>query len=92
MKFQSHVPNYVDSPPAIPLQEFDSLIDILSDPWIKKWSEGKWFFRYCWSPNEGKWSKALLMCEWREGWFLRRTWWVLGYLDEIPNLPKWKER
>ncbi len=89
MMFQNHVPSFMDVDPAIPKREFKDLQELLSHPWIKKWENGRSDFRYCWSPNEGKWSKACLMAEWTEN--KKRHWWVLGYMDEIPaDLPEWK--
>lgn len=91
MKFQSHVPNFVDCDPAIPMGEFESIEKLLEHPWIKDWNYGQDGFHYCWSDNNGQWSNAVLMAEWLDE-TKKRTWWVLGYLDEIPALPKWEHK
>ncbi len=90
----------MDIDPAIPLTEI-SLEDLLNHPQIAKWKEpdrkylgdGIWGdpvpkenFQFMWTPNDGKWSKACLMAFWIEG--EERHWWVLGYMDKIPNLPQ----
>lgn len=91
MKFQSHVPSWAFTDPAIPKGQFNTLADLLAHPWIKGWNEPeKKDFSYCWSKNEGKWSKALLMATWTEP-SGKKTWWVLGYMSEIPEeLPEWQ--
>lgn len=88
MLFQSHVPSFVDADPAVPKQYFKDTNDLLSHPWVRDWNKGQKGFRFCWSENEGRWSVAHLMAEWEkeDG---EKIWWVLGYLDEIPDLPKW---
>jgi hypothetical protein len=86
------MPGYIDAPHNIPMTEFASFDELLSHPWIKHWSEGdKKDFGYYWNENNGRWSKAVLMAQWfdedKKDW----TWWVLGYMDEIPtNIPEWK--
>lgn len=95
MQFQSHIPNYMHFYPSIQKQEFSSIQEILNHPWIIKWKTNRSFlerltFQYCWDTNDGKWSKSCLMATWREPQrFFKKTWWVLGYLSEIPKtLPK----
>ena len=88
MKFQSHTPNFVDADPAVPKQDFENIEAVLAHPWIRNWNKGRADFKYCWDVNDGRWSKAVLMASWidKDG---RPMWWVLGYLDEIPDtLPK----
>lgn len=90
MIFQSHVPNFSDSEPVINKQEFSSFEELLNHPWIKGWNQPpKEEFHYCWDYNNGRWSKAVLMAEWKEKH--KKTWWVLGYMDEVPkDLQKWE--
>lgn len=84
MKFQSHMPNFMDFEPNIPLQEFKSIDELLAHPWIKKWERPeRKDFKYVWDANDGKWSKACLMATWIEN--DKPTWYVLGYMDEIPK-------
>lgn len=88
MRFQSHVPNFVEADPAIPNGEY-TLDEILDHPWIKSWNTGQKDFAYYWSPNPGEWSRAVLMAQWTDE-HDKLTWWVLGYMEEIPtSLPKW---
>lgn len=93
MKFQSHVPDFVDAPPAIALREFKDIEELLVDPWIMRWRETAGFpqdFQFYWSANSGRWSKCILMCQWTMESGLKK-WWVLGYMDEIPeSLPEWE--
>ncbi len=92
MKFQSHVPGFVDAEPAVPLRQYKNLEELLLDPWIMSWRQTAGMpadFEYCWSSNTGRWSKAILMCQWTTPQGLKK-WWVLGYMDEVPDLPEWK--
>lgn len=92
IRFQSHVPNWASTDPAVPKQEFDTIEQILSLPWVQGWNDPpQKDFAYYWSPNEGRWSKACLMAMWWDEEKQRNTWWVLGYLSEVPtSLPKWE--
>jgi hypothetical protein len=90
MKFKAHIPAFVDIDTNPCELERITIEEILNNKWIKQWNEPpKDDFKYCWSLNDGEWSKAILMAEWKENG--KRTWWVLGYLSDIPsNLPKWR--
>lgn len=90
--FVSHVPNCVDAPPVIPETQFSDLEELLSHQWIKGWR--KYGFRnvICWDDHDSRSGrfKALLMVDFYVLPFFKRTWWVLGYMTEVPtSLPKW---
>ncbi len=79
------MPDFMDFDYDIPLREFSSIDELLSHPWIKKWNKpDREHFKYVWDDNNGRWSKAVLLATWTEpdG---KPTWYVLGYLDEIPK-------
>lgn len=94
MKFQSHVPSCVDSDPAIPLTEFQSIEQVLEHPWVKSFYEGQRNFKYYWSRCYGSnLFQAMLIAMWDDSSDLRygKRWWVLGYMDEVPEvLDEWK--
>lgn len=86
MKFRQHLPAFVDLEPyELEYKDFEK--DVLGSPRIKALSQDTNFFRFSYEQEERKGitSQPLLMIEYDSG----ATWYVLGYLDEIPNLPKW---
>lgn len=90
MKFQSHVPDFIESDPVISKRKFKSIDSLLNHPWIKEWNTGQEEFSYYWVPNDGIWSKSCLMAMWKKD--KKYIWFVLGYMDEIPSsLPEWKK-
>ncbi len=88
MKFQRHIPNCAEVDPDDLVFKFDTVDQLLSDPWIKACSIAKTNFEYFWIPNEYSWCKVCLLGQWTENECPR--WKVIGYLSEIPSeLKKW---
>lgn len=83
MRFRQHIPGFVDIDPFE--FEYSSTQELIENPEIVKRYKDKDFYKWSWSSNDGKWSKACLMVETEEG----RHWWVVGYLSDIPELPEW---
>ena len=73
--------------PVIQKQEFSSLEELLEHPWIKSWNEGQNEFQYCWTPYEIRDFKSMLMISYKTENHDKK-WFVLGYMDIIPDLPQ----
>lgn len=85
IKFVQHIPDFVSGEPAVTI-EADSIDELLQSEVVQRYKSPD-FYRWSWSPNQGKWSKACLLVETENG----RHWWVVGYLSEIPKeLPMWE--
>jgi len=78
MRFKQHIPNSVEV--KKPLKINGDFNKILSHKWINQWTKHPGFVRFSYSEVEGQF---LLMAEYT------KEWWVLGYLDEKPELPLW---
>lgn len=83
MKVAQHIPGWADGIPP-ESGEAETTAELLSQPWVVRWTEHPKFHRWSQSAYGDRW---LLMCELNEG----REWWVIAYLDAEPDLPVWVE-
>lgn len=67
--------------------EVNSTEDLLNTPICKRFANDKTFYRFSFTQNnnEHHWT---LIAEYEKGF----KWWVVGFCDEKPDLPKWVPR
>ena len=80
MIIRQHVPTYVDGYEAKQV-EVNSVQELLGLPWVKAWADHCENAQFCVDGN------TLLVDGIKDG---KRWWWVIGYLDEVTGLPKWR--
>ena len=89
MKITKHIPNFVDTIEKHLPDVVENTEELLSLEWIKNFSEFDFdsvpFWRYSTSEYTGDF---LLMAEWKND--KNHKWWVIGYVDERPDLPEFK--
>ena len=84
-KITQYIPNFVTTDVIPEEYEFDTIEQLLSIEFVKKWSSDFDFYRYSQDISSDSIS---LMCEGDEG----KYWRVIGYLTEPVDLPEWKAR
>lgn len=84
MIFVKHIPTFIDTDRVETPWRFDTLAELLANPWFDSWVADPTFFRFSLADRD------TLMLERNEG----RWWWVLGFLREGDpqslGLPKWE--
>jgi hypothetical protein len=80
---QQRLPNYIDGKRPGPI-EFESMEQLLEVAFIKHWSAKEQFLKFTISSYNNDLGSHHLMAEMADGEF-----WVIGYLKEAVDLPKW---
>lgn len=83
-KIRQHIPNWISGYENQEV-EFEGLDDLLAIEFVNGFKERGDFYRFSIDPAPFD-NKHLLMAEYRDG----KEWWVVGYLNEKVDLPKWK--
>jgi len=82
MKFRQHIPNFAEG--FKPFHTEGTIANILTHKQIRFWLKEPGFVEFAYAESGDRSWPAHLMA------VLKTEYWVIGYLNEIPNLPKWE--